>query len=95
MAAAHAGCFRMTLSLLLGKTGHRPNGITTTADVTIDPSGEGFQISSSELNTIADVPGISDGEFQQLSDVAKAECPVSKALAGTKITLRARLLSSS
>ena len=94
LAGAHAACFSMAFSLLLGKAGYPPKGITTTADVTIEAAGEGFQISASALNTIADVPGIGDDTFQQLANVAKAECPVSKALSGTTITLRARLFSS-
>ncbi len=93
LAAAHAACFSMALSLILGKAGHDPKSIRTTGHVTIESDGEGFRISSSELATVADVPGISEDAFLKLAEVAKNECPVSKALSGTNIVLRARLSS--
>ena len=91
IAAAHAGCFSMALSLMLGNEGHAPKHIATTAKVTIEREGEGFRITHSALDTTADVPGIDEGAFQQLAKAAKDGCPVSKALAGTSISLTARL----
>jgi lipoyl-dependent peroxiredoxin len=93
IAAAHAGCFSMALSLILGNAGHVPKHIATTAKVTIEGQGDGFEITRSELSTQADVPGISDEEFRKYANTAKDGCPVSKALAGTAISLDARLAS--
>ncbi|HET6895956.1 MAG TPA: OsmC family protein [Candidatus Baltobacteraceae bacterium] len=91
IAAAHAGCFSMALSLILGAGGHPPEKITTTAKVTIEPEGDGFTITSSALTTTAEVPGIDAAAFATAANAAKDGCPVSKALAGTRITLDARL----
>jgi lipoyl-dependent peroxiredoxin len=92
LGAAHAGCFSMALALMLGNEGHEPESIETEAKVHIDPAeGGGFEIGLIELSTRASVPGIDDDEFQRIADQAKAGCPVSKALAGPKITLEASL----
>lgn len=91
IAAAHAGCFCMALSLILGNEGHAPKHIATTAKVAIEHEGDKFRITHSDLDTVADVPGINDEAFQRLAKAAKDECPVSKALAGTAISLTARL----
>jgi osmotically inducible protein OsmC len=92
IAAAHAGCFSMAFSLFLGNAGYTPKRIDTTANVHLEPSGGGFEISRIELNTEAEVPGIDEAEFQKQAQAAKDNCPVSKALAGPKITLNARLV---
>lgn len=94
IAAAHAGCFSMALSLILGGAGHPPKHIATTAKVTIEREGEGFRITHSDLDTAADVPGLDDAAFAQFANAAKEGCPVSKALAGTAISLKARLGST-
>lgn len=91
IAAAHAACFSMALSLVLGKAGHAPSRIKTTAGATIERSGDGFAITSVALRTLADVPGIGDAEFQRLAHAAKDGCPVSKALQGVHISLSAEL----
>ena len=91
IAAAHAGCFSMALAAGLGKAGHPPKRIHTTAKATLEKSGEGFAITQVSLNTEAEVPGIDEAAFRELADGAKRDCPVSRALAGTKITLDARL----
>ena len=68
-----------------------PKRIETTAEVTIEPVGQGFKITSSALHTVADVPGISEEDFIKAAADAKANCPVSQALAGVKISLDAKL----
>ena len=92
IGAAHAGCFSMALSGELGKAGHQPERVATTARVHLSKDGEGFSISRIELDTEAEVPGLEDDEFHKLAEAAKKGCPVSRALAGPEITLKARLL---
>jgi osmotically inducible protein OsmC len=89
IAAAHSACFSMALSNGLSKSGHPPEQIDTTADVTFQP-GEG--ITGIHLSVAARVPGLTPDEFQQMAEDAKANCPVSRALAGTTITFDATLL---
>jgi len=92
IGAAHAGCFSMALSGGLGRAGHPPKRIATTAKVHIEKVGEGFSITRIELDCEAEVPGLDDATFQNLANKAKEGCPVSKALAGTQITLTAKLV---
>jgi lipoyl-dependent peroxiredoxin len=92
IGAAHAGCFSMALSGGLGRGGHTPKRIATTAKVHIEKVGEGFSITRIELDTQAEVPGIDDATFQEFAKKAKEGCPVSRALAGTEITLNAKLV---
>jgi len=91
LAAAHASCFAMALSLFLGKAGFTPEHVDATARVTIMPQGGGFRITGSHLVCKARVPGIDPATFAQHAESAKANCPVSQALAGTEITLEAEL----
>lgn len=90
VAAAHAGCFSMFLSALLTKAGFRPTRISTSAAVHL---GEGPAITLIELTTEAAVPGLTDAALQEHAAAAKAGCPVSKALAGPQITLKATLVT--
>lgn len=92
IGAAHAGCFSMQFSAMLEHAGFPPDTVHTTAKVYFGPDGPGFSISKIELTTEGNVPGISDAQFQELAAGAKANCPVSKALAGTQITLDAKLV---
>ena len=92
IAAAHAGCFSMAFSLFLGNAGYTPNRIDTTAKVHLEPAGGGFAITRIELETEAEVPGIDSNAFQEQAKAAKENCPVSKALAGTQISLTAKLV---
>jgi osmotically inducible protein OsmC len=92
IGAAHAGCFSRALSGFLGRAGHSPETITTKALVHIDKDGDGFTITRIELHTEASVPGLDDTEFQEIANTAKEKCPVSRALAGTEITLDAKLV---
>jgi osmotically inducible protein OsmC len=91
IGAAHAGCFSMALSGVLGLKGTPPKRIETTADVLVEKVGQGFKITSIVLHTQAEVPGASDQSFLAAAEDAKANCPVSQALAGVKISLDARL----
>lgn len=92
IAAAHAGCFSMALSHGLSQTGHPPTRVHTTARVHLEQSGGGFAITRIELDCEAEVPGMDADAFQKQAEGAKANCPVSKALAGTTIGLTAKLL---
>jgi lipoyl-dependent peroxiredoxin len=89
IAAAHAACFSMALSGGLARAGTPPEELNTSATVTFQP-GEG--ITKIALTVDGRVPGIDDAAFQEAANGAKANCPVSKALAGVpEITLEARL----
>lgn len=89
MAAAHAGCFSMKLSFVLGEAGFTPEEIQTRADVTI----ENGTITKSELQCTAKILGIDEARFQELANKAKDECPVSKAYSALEISLQAELRS--
>ena len=91
IAAAHAGCFSMAFSMLLGNAGFTPTRIDTTAKVHLDAVEGGFAITRIELETEGEVPGIDEATFQEQAKAAKAGCPVSQALAGPEITLVAKL----
>jgi len=89
IGAAHAGCFSMFLSALLSDAGFIPTQVRTTATVHLD---EGPTITRIELMTEAHVPGITEAAFLKHTEAARKDCPVSKALAGPKITLTAKLV---
>jgi osmotically inducible protein OsmC len=89
IAAAHSSCFSMALSNGLAKNGHPPTSVDTRAEVTFQP-GEG--ITGIALTVRASVPGLSADDFEAAAQDAKANCPVSQALAGTTITLTAELV---
>jgi len=91
IAAAHAGCFSMALTAALGRNGFNPESVKTEARVQLLKGEAGFAITRIELDSEARVPGIDEARFQEIADGAKKGCPVSKALAGTEITLNARL----
>ncbi|MGH9889228.1 MAG: OsmC family protein [bacterium] len=92
IAAAHAGCFSMAFSAALGKGGFTPQQVKTTATLQILKGADGFGITTIELDTEAKVPGIDEAKFQEIAEGAKKGCPVSKALAGVDIKLKARLV---
>lgn len=92
LGAAHAGCFSMALSHILSEAGNIPDLVRTTAKVHIDKVDEGFKITTIELLTEAKVPGIDEKTFKEKAEAAKDGCPVSKALAGTDITLQVKLV---
>lgn len=87
IAAAHAGCFAMKLSFILGGAGFTPDSLDVTSTVTLEDG----TIKSSALVLKASIPGISAEKFKECADEAKASCPVSKAL-NMEITLDASLV---
>jgi len=91
IGAGHAGCFTMSLASLLSDEGHPPADLRTTARVLLEQTGSGFSVTRIELDTVGEVAGVDEETFQRLAEQAKATCPVSRALAGTEITLTARL----
>jgi osmotically inducible protein OsmC len=91
IAAAHAGCFSMQLSGLLSKDGHPPRRISTTAWVKLDVGQQGADITSIELETEGEVPGIDAATFAKTAEMAKDICPVSKALKAVKMSVKATL----
>lgn len=91
IGAALAGCFSMALTLGLETAGLKPQSVKSSSVVHLDRDGGGFSITSIELTTEASVPGIDAAKFQEIAEATKKGCPVSKALAGTKITLTAKL----
>ena len=94
IGAAHAGCFSMALAAGLTKAGFNPTRINTTAAVSLEKVGEGFKITTIELNTEAQIPNIDESTFLEQAETAKKNCPVSQALAGTQISLNAKLVKS-
>lgn len=92
IGAAHAGCFSMALSLMLGQAGLTAERIETRAEVTLDKEGEGFAITAIALTLEARIPGADEAQFQQIASQAKEGCPVSKVL-NAQISLSATLVS--
>lgn len=91
LAGAHAGCFSMKFAGVLAEAGHKPESISTTADVHLDKTGDGFAITRVVLRTEARVPGIEEERFQELAEVAKRDCPVSQLFTGADIAVEATL----
>jgi len=91
IGAAHAGCFTMSLANLLSESGHPPTDLSTTAKVRLEQLETGFAITNIALDTVGEVPGVDAETFARLAQQAKHTCPVSRALAGTEITLEATL----
>ncbi len=92
IAAAHAGCYSMALSADLEKAGFPPEQVQTKATIQMGKVNNRSTITSIHLETEARVPGIEKQAFQQIAEGAKMGCPVSRALAGVKISLEARLV---
>ena len=88
IGAAHAGCYAMQLSALLGDNGTPAAELNVTAAVELVP---GTGITGSALSVTGKVPGITPERFAELAQKAKAECPVSRALGAINVTLDARL----
>jgi len=92
IAAAHASCFTMALSLILGEAGLTAEKMETSAVVTLEQQDGGFAITASKVTLKAKIPGPDDATFQELAANAKAGCPVSKLLKAD-ISLDAELLA--
>ncbi|MGZ6253821.1 MAG: OsmC family protein [Candidatus Binataceae bacterium] len=91
LGAAHAGCFTMALSNILGEAGLTAERMETKAEVTLEKLDSGFTITAVHLTLKAKIPGADAAKFKELADKAKAGCPVSK-LFKANITLDAQLL---
>ena len=91
IGAAHAGCFTMALSKILGEANLTAEQMDTKADVTLEQVDGGFSITSVHLTLKAKIPGTDQAKFEELAGKAKAGCPVSKVL-NAKITLDAKLV---
>jgi lipoyl-dependent peroxiredoxin len=90
IAAAHAGCFTMTVAFALQGAGYTPTEIGVEAAISLEPDGQGFRISSSALTLRATVPNLDQAAFARIAKEAEQNCPVSKVLKAD-ITLEARL----
>jgi osmotically inducible protein OsmC len=93
IGAAHAGCFSMALAAGLEHAGYSPESIETSAKVTIERVQDGFAITRIELDTRGKVPDIEKEKFLEQAEIAKRNCPVSKALAAVPVNLKAKLIS--
>ena len=91
IGAAHAGCFTMALSLILGEAGFTAEQMDTKAEITLAKDGDGFSITKSHLILTAKIPGITEEKFQELTGLAEKGCPVSKVLKA-EISLDASLV---
>ena len=92
IAAAHAGCYSMALSHGLATAGFTPKKVETTSKVHLDKVEDGFKITSIDLETIADVPGIDNAKFMEIAEATKTGCPVSQALSSVEMKLNAKLV---
>lgn len=92
IGAAHAGCYSMALANELAKADYNPKSVKTKAEVTFDVTNDGPAITGIKLICDADIPAIDTDVFNEIAKGAKQGCPVSKALAGTDISLEANLL---
>lgn len=90
IGAAHASCFSMALSMILGEKGYTADAIDTSAKVTLSQSSEGFDISTIHLSVEASIKDADEATFKEAAETAKANCPVSKVL-NAEITMEAKL----
>jgi len=90
IGAAHAGCFTMALSKILGDAGFTATEMNTKAEITLEKQGDGFAITKSHLILRAKIPGIDAAKFKELAGMAEKGCPVSKVL-NAQISLDAAL----
>ncbi len=90
LGAAHAGCFTMALSMILGEAGFTAEHMQTTANVTLEKVADGFEITQVALKLDAKIPGVDKAKFTELANKAKAGCPLSKVIRAN-ITLEANL----
>jgi osmotically inducible protein OsmC len=91
IAAAHAACFSMALSLFLGEAGMKADSIETKATVSLDQVGGGFAVTASHLETKVKIPNANRAAFEKAAETAKTGCPISKLL-NAKITMDAKLI---
>jgi osmotically inducible protein OsmC len=91
VAAAHAACFSMALAHTLTQGGNPPEHLEVSAKVTLDERDGGPTVTTSELTVTGTVPGIDQGAFAQAANDAGQNCPISRALAGLDISVKATL----
>ena len=91
IGTAHAGCFSMALSMILGLEGLPAEKIETEATITLEKQDDGFAVTASYLNVKATIPGATEEQFRRLAEKAKATCPISK-LMNAEITIEAKLV---
>jgi osmotically inducible protein OsmC len=92
IGAAHAGCFTMALSLILGQAGLTAESLKTTSTISLEQDAGGFTITAAHLDLVAKIPGATEEAFKQAAEAAEKNCPVSKLMKAT-ITLDAKLES--
>lgn len=90
IGAAHASCFSMALSMILGEHDLTPDSIETTATVSLEKQDGGFAVTAVHLDVTAEVPGADDAAFETAANEAKKNCPISKLL-NAEITMSAKL----
>ncbi len=90
LAAAHAGCFAMALSNELGNAGMVPNKLEATATISLEKTADGFTITKSHIDLVADIPGADQNKFKTAVKAAEIGCPVSK-LFKAEISVSAQL----
>lgn len=93
IAAAHAGCFAMALSVALSKMGNAPDYLDVNASVKLEQDDGGFSISQITLDLEGKVEGITEEQFKEAAQNAKDGCPISKALGAVPIEMNAKYIS--
>jgi lipoyl-dependent peroxiredoxin len=91
IGAAISGCYVMSLASALDESGYEPREVTAVATVNLEESDGRFSVTRIGLDVTADVPGVEEKTFYRLADMTRVSCPIARALAGTDITLEARL----
>ncbi|WP_163849646.1 OsmC family protein [Pseudooceanicola aestuarii] len=91
IGAAHASCFSMALSMILGEKSLEATAIDTRATVHMDKDDNGFSVKRVHLDVTATIPGADAAAFEEAAQTAKANCPISRLLTGAEITMEARL----
>ena len=91
IGAAHASCFAMQMSGNIDKAGMKARSIEAKSTVTLEVGASGANITRVHVDVVAEVPGMSEEQFQQVAEDTKVGCPVSKVLKGADITMSARL----
>ncbi|CAM4267288.1 OsmC family protein [Palleronia rufa] len=91
IGAAHAACYSMALSMILGQHDLEASSIDTKATVSLEEVDGGFAITKIHLDVTASIPDATDEQFREATQAAKEGCPVSKVLAGADITMDAKM----
>ncbi|MBF9031961.1 OsmC family peroxiredoxin [Rhodobacterales bacterium HKCCE3408] len=91
IGAAHASCFAMALSMILGQNDMTADEINATSTVTLDTSGDAPTVTKIHLDVTASIPGADLAKFDEAAKAAKAGCPISRLLAAAEITMDAKL----